>query len=177
MTESITIPPTDGVLFGHHFAAIAGAGPLIGPMLAAQFGYLPGFLWILIGAALAGAVHDMVISRRRCAETAGRSRRSQGRNRARGRIRRVLGDHSSSSSSRLRVSAWRLSMHSRKVPGDIYIGLTIPIALLMGFYLKFSAGQGRRGERDRRHPASVRRRLRTFDSRISSRAVFNFAKQ
>lgn len=49
------------VLFGHHFAAIAGAGPLIGPILAAQFGYLPGFLWILIGAVFGGAVHDMVI--------------------------------------------------------------------------------------------------------------------
>jgi len=49
------------VLFGHHFAAIAGAGPLIGPVLAAQFGYLPGFLWILIGAAVGGAVHDTVI--------------------------------------------------------------------------------------------------------------------
>src|SRR3989338_8934767 len=48
-------------LFGHHFAAIAGAGPLIGPVLAAQFGYLPGFLWILIGAALGGTVHDTVI--------------------------------------------------------------------------------------------------------------------
>jgi carbon starvation protein len=49
------------VLFGHHFAAIAGAGPLIGPILAAQFGYLPGALWILVGAVLAGAVHDFVI--------------------------------------------------------------------------------------------------------------------
>jgi len=49
------------VLFGHHFAAIAGAGPLIGPVLAAQFGYLPGALWILIGAVLAGAVQDFVI--------------------------------------------------------------------------------------------------------------------
>ena len=49
------------VLFGHHFAAIAGAGPLIGPVLAAQFGYLPGFLWIIIGAAFGGAVHDAVI--------------------------------------------------------------------------------------------------------------------
>ena len=49
------------VLFGHHFAAIAGAGPLIGPVLAAQFGYLPGALWILLGAAFAGAVHDFVI--------------------------------------------------------------------------------------------------------------------
>ncbi|MCU0242554.1 MAG: carbon starvation protein A [Vicinamibacteria bacterium] len=49
------------VLFGHHFAAIAGAGPLIGPILAAQFGYLPGALWILIGSVFAGAVHDLVI--------------------------------------------------------------------------------------------------------------------
>jgi len=54
-------PTNKWVLFGHHFAAIAGAGPLVGPVLAAQFGYLPGFLWILIGAVLGGAVHDMVI--------------------------------------------------------------------------------------------------------------------
>ncbi|HNS15882.1 MAG TPA: carbon starvation CstA family protein, partial [Syntrophorhabdaceae bacterium] len=49
------------VLFGHHFAAIAGAGPLTGPVLAAQFGFLPGALWILIGAVLGGAVHDVVV--------------------------------------------------------------------------------------------------------------------
>ncbi|PWR70434.1 carbon starvation protein A [Methanospirillum stamsii] len=54
-------PTNKYVLFGHHFAAIAGAGPLIGPVLAAQFGYLPGLLWILIGAVVAGAVHDMVV--------------------------------------------------------------------------------------------------------------------
>ncbi|MDI6890556.1 MAG: carbon starvation protein A [Thermodesulfovibrionales bacterium] len=54
-------PTNKWVLFGHHFAAIAGAGPLIGPVLASQFGYLPGFLWILVGAALAGGVHDFVI--------------------------------------------------------------------------------------------------------------------
>jgi len=54
-------PTNKYVLFGHHFAAISGAGPLVGPVLAAQFGYLPGFLWILIGAVLGGAVHDMVI--------------------------------------------------------------------------------------------------------------------
>ena len=54
-------PTNKWVLFGHHFAAIAGAGPLIGPVLAAQFGYLPGTLWILIGAVFAGAVHDFVI--------------------------------------------------------------------------------------------------------------------
>jgi carbon starvation protein len=55
------VPTNKWVLFGHHFAAIAGAGPLIGPVLAAQFGFLPGFLWILIGAVLGGAVHDYVI--------------------------------------------------------------------------------------------------------------------
>ena len=54
-------PTNKWVLFGHHFAAIAGAGPLVGPVLAAQFGYLPGFIWILIGSVLAGGVHDMVI--------------------------------------------------------------------------------------------------------------------
>ncbi|MBI5415886.1 MAG: carbon starvation protein A [Candidatus Omnitrophica bacterium] len=54
-------PTNRWVLFGHHFAAIAGAGPLVGPVLAAQFGFLPGYLWILIGAVLGGAVHDMVV--------------------------------------------------------------------------------------------------------------------
>ena len=49
------------VLFGHHFAAIAAAGPLIGPVLAAQYGVLPGALWILFGSVLGGAVHDLVI--------------------------------------------------------------------------------------------------------------------
>jgi carbon starvation protein len=54
-------PTNKWVLFGHHFAAITGAGPLIGPVLAAQFGFLPGYLWILIGVVLAGAVHDFII--------------------------------------------------------------------------------------------------------------------
>src|SRR5512142_3357557 len=49
------------VVFGHHFAAIAGAGPLVGPVLAAQFGYLPGTIWILVGAVLGGCVQDFVI--------------------------------------------------------------------------------------------------------------------
>ena len=63
------VPSNRWVVFGHHFAAIAGPGPLVGPVLAAQFGYLPGALWMLIGATLGGAVHDSVIlfasSRRR----------------------------------------------------------------------------------------------------------------
>src|SRR5271157_2210447 len=49
------------VLFGHHFAAIAGAGPLVGPTLAAQFGFAPGFLWLLVGAVLAGCVQDFTV--------------------------------------------------------------------------------------------------------------------
>lgn len=54
--------PTDkNVLFGHHFAAIAGAGPLVGPVLAAQMGYLPGTLWLLIGVVFAGAVQDFIV--------------------------------------------------------------------------------------------------------------------
>ena len=55
------VPTNKWVTFGHHFAAIAAAGPLVGPILAAQFGYLPGLIWLLIGAVLGGAVHDMVV--------------------------------------------------------------------------------------------------------------------
>jgi len=55
------VPTNRWVVFGHHFAAIAGPGPLVGPVLAAQFGYLPGLLWILVGATLGGAVHDCII--------------------------------------------------------------------------------------------------------------------
>jgi carbon starvation protein len=55
------VPTNKYVLFGHHFAAIAGAGPLVGPVLAAQMGYLPGTLWLLVGVVFAGAVHDFVV--------------------------------------------------------------------------------------------------------------------
>ncbi|MBV6684483.1 carbon starvation protein CstA [Bacillus sp. JRC01] len=55
------VPTSKWVTFGHHFAAIAAAGPLVGPILAAQFGYLPGLLWLLIGAVIGGAVHDAVV--------------------------------------------------------------------------------------------------------------------
>src|SRR5438309_4096595 len=54
-------PTNKWVLFGHHFAAISGAGPLIGPVLAIQYGYMPGLLWLLIGVCLAGAVQDMLV--------------------------------------------------------------------------------------------------------------------
>src|SRR6266853_5904181 len=55
------VPTNKWVLFGHHFAAISGAGPLVGPVLAAQFGFLPGLLWLVIGVCLGGAVHDFMI--------------------------------------------------------------------------------------------------------------------
>jgi carbon starvation protein len=55
------VPSPKVVLFGHHFAAIAGAGPLVGPTLAAQFGFAPGFIWLLMGAVLAGCVHDFIV--------------------------------------------------------------------------------------------------------------------
>src|SRR6202045_3736948 len=55
------VPTNRWIVFGHHFAAIAGPGPLVGPVLAAQFGFLPGTLWILIGATLGGGVHDMIV--------------------------------------------------------------------------------------------------------------------
>ena len=68
------VPTNRWMVFGHHFAAIAGPGPLVGPVLAAQFGFLPGTLWILIGATLGGAVHDMIVlfaSVRRSGKTLG----------------------------------------------------------------------------------------------------------
>jgi carbon starvation protein len=55
------IPMNRWIVFGHHFAAIAGAGPLVGPVLAAQFGYWPGIIWIVVGAVMAGSVHDFII--------------------------------------------------------------------------------------------------------------------
>src|SRR5205807_6468332 len=54
-------PTNKWVLFGHHFAAISGAGPLIGPVLAIQYGYMPGLLWLVVGVCLAGAVQDMLV--------------------------------------------------------------------------------------------------------------------
>jgi carbon starvation protein len=68
------VPTNKWIVYGHHFAAIAGPGPLVGPVLAAQFGYLPGMLWILIGATLGGGVHDAVVlfaSMRRCGRSLG----------------------------------------------------------------------------------------------------------
>ena len=77
------VPTNKWIVFGHHFAAIAGPGPLVGPVLAAQFGYLPGTLWIIIGAVLGGAVQDFVILFARCGATANRWGRWRARRSAR----------------------------------------------------------------------------------------------
>ena len=74
------VPTNKWIVFGHHFAAIAGPGPLVGPTLAAQFGYLPGALWIIVGVVLGGAVQDFVIlaaSIRRDGKSLGRIARDE----------------------------------------------------------------------------------------------------
>ena len=88
LDNDMDFQPTDRrVLFGHHFAAIAGAGPLVGPVLAAQMGYLPGTIWIVVGVIFAGAVQDMVIAvlldapRRQVARADGARRDRPGRRR------------------------------------------------------------------------------------------------
>lgn len=123
------------VLFGHHFAAIAAAGPLIGPVLAVQFGYLPGALWIIIGAVVAGAVHDMV--------SLFASVRHQGRSLpliAEKEIGSIAGKVASFAVlfivilalAGLSISVVNALFNS---PWGVFtVFCTIPIALLMGFY-------------------------------------------
>jgi carbon starvation protein len=129
-------PTSRWVLFGHHFAAIAGAGPLIGPMLAAQFGYLPGFLWILIGSALGGAVHDMVI----LAASVRRGGRSLAQI-AREEIGPVGGLAASFAILFIIIVALAglglavVNALSHSPWGTFTIAVTIPIALFMGLYL------------------------------------------
>jgi carbon starvation protein len=132
------VPTNKWIVFGHHFAAIAGPGPLVGPTLAAQFGFLPGFLWIIVGVALGGAVQDCVIL---CASVR-RDGKSLGQM-ARDEIGPVAGFTALVAVygimivliavlalvvvNALRSSPW----------GTVTIGLTIPIALLMGVYMRF----------------------------------------
>jgi len=147
LKDGVDYHPTNRwVLFGHHFAAIAGAGPLIGPMLAAQFGYLPGFLWILIGAALGGAVHDMVIL--------AASVRRQGRSLAQ-IARDEIGPVGGLAASFAIIFIITVALAGlglavvnalTKSPwGTFTIAVTIPIALFMGLYL-YRIRPGRVGE-------------------------------
>jgi carbon starvation protein len=130
-------PTNKYVLFGHHFAAIAGAGPLLGPVLAAQFGYLPGFLWLVIGAVLAGAVQDFIILVA--------SMRRNGRSLpeiARDELGLVTGTATAMAVLFIVVVALAglglavVNALYRNAWGTFTIAMTIPIGFIMGFYLE-----------------------------------------
>src|ERR671911_611540 len=133
------------ILFGHHFAAIAGAGPLVGPVLAAQFGFLPGTIWIIVGVILAGAVQDMTIlffSMRRDGKSLGQMAREEiGPVGGAAALVAVL----SIMVILLAVLALVVVLALAESPwGSFSIAMTIPIAILMGIYLRFlRPGRGR----------------------------------
>src|SRR5215203_1938613 len=130
-------PTNKWVLFGHHFAAITGAGPLIGPVLAAQFGFYPGFLWILFGVVLGGSVHDFVIL---VAST-----RRNGRSLAeiaRDELGPVLGLVTAIAILFIVVIALAglgnvvVGALAESAWGVFTVGCSIPIALVMGIYIQ-----------------------------------------
>src|SRR5438876_632912 len=132
------VPTNKWVVFGHHFSAIAGPGPLVGPTLAAQFGYLPGALWIIIGAVLGGAVQDFVVlfaSMRRDGKSLGQMAREE--------IGKVGGFTALLTVLMimiilLAVVALVVVNALRDSPwGAFTIAATMPIALFMGLYLRF----------------------------------------
>jgi len=126
------------VLFGHHFAAIAGAGPLVGPVLAAQMGYLPGTIWIIVGVIFAGAVQDMVVlffSMRRNGKSLGQMVREEI-----GTVGVVAALIAVFSIMIILLAVLALVVVNAlaESPWGVFsIGLTIPIALFMGFYLRY----------------------------------------
>src|SRR6476661_950439 len=130
--------PTDRrVLFGHHFAAIAGAGPLVGPVLAAQMGYLPGTIWIIVGAIFAGAVQDMVtlfFSMRRNGKSLGQMAREEI-----GVVGGVAALVAVFSIMIILLAVLALVVVNALAGspwGTFSVAMTIPIALFMGFYLR-----------------------------------------
>jgi carbon starvation protein len=132
------VPMDRRVLFGHHFAAIAGAGPLVGPVLAAQMGFLPGTIWIIIGVILAGAVQDMTtlfFSMRRDGKSLGQMAREEiGPVGGAAALIAVL----SIMVILLAVLALVVVNALAQSPwGSFSIAMTIPIALLMGVYMRF----------------------------------------
>lgn len=126
------------VLFGHHFAAIAGAGPLVGPVLAAQMGYLPGTLWIILGVIFAGAVQDYVvlfISMRRGGRSLGQIARDD-----LGHVGGAAAILATLSIMVIIVAILALvvvNALSQSAWGVFSVGMTIPIALFMGVYLRY----------------------------------------
>jgi carbon starvation protein len=142
-------PTNKWVLFGHHFAAITGAGPLVGPVLAAQFGFLPGFSWILIGVCVGGAVHDFVV----LASSVRRDGRSLAVM-AREELGPVVGFIAGVAILFIVVIA--IAGLGRVVVGALAesawgvfaIGTTIPLALLMGLHIYKVRGGSARGIRE-----------------------------
>ena len=132
------VPTNKWVLFGHHFAAIAGPGPLVGPTLAAQFGYLPGTLWLIVGAALGGCVQDFIIlfcSIRRDGKSLGQMAREEVSKRG-GMI--ALLAVLAIMVILLAVVALVVVKALKESPwGTFTLAMTIPIALLMGIYLRY----------------------------------------
>ncbi|HWV50027.1 MAG TPA: carbon starvation CstA family protein [Microbacterium sp.] len=131
--------PTDRrVLYGHHFAAIAGAGPLVGPVLAAQMGYLPGTIWIIVGVVLAGAVQDYTVlffSMRRGGRTIGQMARQE-----LGKIGGSAAIIASLLIMLIIVAILALVVVNAlgESPWGVFsVAMTIPIALFMGVYLRF----------------------------------------
>ncbi|MGL5444824.1 MAG: carbon starvation CstA family protein, partial [[Mycobacterium] stephanolepidis] len=131
--------PTDRrVLFGHHFAAIAGAGPLVGPVLAAQMGYLPGIIWIVVGVVLAGAVQDylvLVISTRRGGRSLGQMARDE-----MGTVGGVAAMVAIFVIMIILIAVLGLVVVNAlgESPWGVFsIAMTIPIALFMGVYLRY----------------------------------------
>jgi len=139
-------PTHKWVLFGHHFAAISGAGPLIGPVLAAQFGYLPGLLWLLVGVVLAGAVQDFVILVA--------SMRCQGKSLAE-IVKMELGTKAGIAAGLAVLFVLIIALAglglvvvnalSESAWGTFTIAMTIPIAFFMGLYA-YKIRPGRLGE-------------------------------
>ncbi|HYH37740.1 MAG TPA: carbon starvation CstA family protein [Azospirillum sp.] len=145
--DGLDYVPTDKyVLFGHHFAAIAGAGPLVGPVLAAQMGYLPGTIWILVGVVIAGAVQDMIVlfaSTRRDGRTLGDMVRSE-----MGPVAGVIALIGVMLIMIILIAVLALVVVKALVGspwGTFTVFATIPIALLMGVYTRFLR-PGRIGE-------------------------------
>ncbi|WP_373296251.1 MULTISPECIES: carbon starvation CstA family protein [Streptomyces] len=138
LDNGIDFQPTDRrVLLGHHFAAIAGAGPLVGPVLAAQMGYLPGTIWIVAGVIFAGAVQDMVVlffSTRRDGRSLGQMAREE--------IGPVGGAAALLAAFAIMIillgvlSLVVVNALAESPWGTFSIAMTIPIALFMGFYLR-----------------------------------------
>jgi carbon starvation protein len=132
------VPTNRWIVFGHHFAAIAGPGPLVGPTLAAQFGFLPGALWIVVGVALGGAVQDCVIlcaSVRRNGKSLGQMAKEEiGSAAGMTALVAVLGIMI----VLIAVLALVVVNALGESPwGIVTVGLTIPIALLMGGYMRW----------------------------------------